>query len=233
MLEQRRLLLAVGAAAGGLVAAALLQTPLAHADPCNLGECTLVSGGSPTDVLYQGFRPYFEEWTDNQPTNVDVAGSSFAGDVSGSYDVSELDLSTQQLDDVTYHFGDFTPAADNPSGIDSDGLAGATVYDVVLGPGAKTVDGATTYDLQNLSVFLGDGDHVTITTDPGEFTNYLYSTPTDSGDWIEYAGSSTPTLIYDTLTNSQFPSEIFNIANYFPPDDWLPDFYSMLPPGLT
>jgi hypothetical protein len=233
MWEQRRLLLAVGVAAGGLVAAALMQTPFANADPCSQGDCTLVSGGSPTDVVYQGFRPFFEEWTDNQPTNVDVAGSSFTGDVSGSYDVSELDLSTQKIDDVTYHFGDFTPAADNPSGIDSDGLAGATVYDIVLGPGGKTVDGATTYDLGNLNVFLADGAHVEITTDPGQWTNYLYSDGTDSGDWIQYAGSSTPTLIYDTLTNSQFPSEIFNLASYFPPDDWFPDFYSMLPPGLT
>lgn len=233
MLKHRRLLLTFGAAAGGLAAAAFFQTSFAHADPCDLGECTLVSGGSPTDVVYQGFRPILEEWTDNQPTNVDVAGSSFVNGVSGSYDVSELDVATQEFDDVTYKFGDFTAAADNPSGIDSDGLAGATVYDVVLGPGAKTVDGQTTYDFQNLSVFLGNGGHVEITTDPGQWTNYLYSNGTDSGDWIQYAGSSTPTVVYDTLTNSSFPTEIFNLADYFPPDAWFPDFNSMLPPGLT
>jgi hypothetical protein len=233
MLKQRRLLLALGATAGGLAATAFIHTPVANADPCSLGDCTLVSGGEPTDVQYYGFRPLFEQWADNQPTNVDVAGSSLAGGISGSYDVTENDISTPFLDNVSYKFGDFTPAADNASGIDSDGLAGATVYDMVFGPGGKTVDGATTYDLQNLNVFLGDGDHVMITTDPGVFTNYLYSTPTDSGDWIEFGGSSTPNLVYDTLTNAAFPSEVFNLADYFPPDAWFPDFSSMFPPGLT
>lgn len=233
MLKQRRLLLALGAAAGGLAAAAFVPMAFAHADACDLGDCTLVSGGSPTDVVYSGFRPFFEEWTDNQPTNVDVTDSSFVNGVSGSYDISEEDISTPYVDDVTYHYGDFTAAADNPSGIDSGGLAGATVYDVTLGPGAKTVDGATTYDMNNLNVFLADGNHIEITTDPGQWTNYLYSTPTGSGDWIEYAGSSTPTLLYDTLTNAAFPTEAFNLADYLPPDAWFPDFYSMFPPGLV
>ena len=233
MLNQRRLMLALGTAAGGLAATAFLHPPLANADPCNLGECTLVSGGKPTDVEYYGFRPLFEQWVDNQPTNVDVAGSSFPGGISGSYDVSENDISTPYLDEATYVFGNFTPAADNVSGIDSDGLAGATVYDMVLGPGGKVVDGATTYDFQNLNVFFENGDHVWIITDPGEWTNYLYSTPTDSGDWIQFAGSASPTLIYDTLTNPAFPTEVFNVADYLPPDAWFPDFYSMFPPGLT
>jgi hypothetical protein len=232
MSKQRRLLLALGASAGGLAATAFFQLPLANADSCSVGECTLVSGGEPTDVQYYGFRPLFEQWADSQPTNVDVAGSSFANGISGSYDVTENDISTPYFDNVSYMFGDFTPAADNASGIDTDGLAGASVYDMVFGPGGKTVDGATTYDLQNLNVFLADGDHVMITTDPGDFTNYLFSTPTDSGDWIQYAGSSTPTLIYDTLTNPSFPTEVFNLADYFPPDDWFPDFFSTFPPGL-
>lgn len=232
-MERRRLMMALGAAVGGIGAAACLHAPLANADSCSLGECTLISGGKPTDVEYYGFRPLFEQWVDNQPTNVDVAGSSFTGGISGSYDVSENDISTPYLDEATYVFGNFTSAADNVSGIDSDGLAGATVYDMAFGPGGKVVDGVTTYDLQDLNVFLGNGDHVWIITDPGEWTNYLYSTPTDSGDWIQMAGSSTPTLIYDTLTNPAFPTEIFNVADYLPPDSWLPDFFSMFPPGLT
>ncbi len=232
MLIQRRLVLALGSAVGGL-AAAFFQTPFAHADVCDQGECTLVSGGEPTDVVYAGFRPLFEQWTDTQPTNVDVAGSPFVNGVSGSYDVSEEDTSTPYIDDVTYHFGDFTPAADNASGIDSDGLAGATVYDVALGPGGKTVDGATTYDFNILNVFLGDGNHIEIDSDPGAFTNYLYSTPTESGDWIQFAGSSTPTLLYDTLTTASFPSEAFNVTDYLPPDAWFPDFNSMFPAGLV
>lgn len=42
--------------------------------------------------------------------------------------------SSALIDNAVYQFGDFTPAADNPSGIDSDGLGGATVYDYTLGP---------------------------------------------------------------------------------------------------
>lgn len=233
MSKQRRLLLALGASAGGLAATAFLQLPLANADSCSAGECSLLSGGHATDVNYYGFRPLFEQWADNQPTNVDVADSSFTNGISGSYDVTENDISTPTLDNVSYLFGDFTPAADNASGIDSDGLAGAKIYDMVYGPGGKTVDGATTYDMQDLNVFLADGDHVMITTDPGEWTNYLYNTATESEDWIQYAGSSSPTLIYDTLPNPAFPTEIFDVAGYFPPDEWFPDFLSMFPPGLV
>ena len=233
MLKRRRLLLALGAAAGGLAATAFLHTPLASADPCSLGECDLVSGGKPTDVEYYGFRPLFEQWVDNQPTNVEVADSPFAGGISGSYDVSENDISTPYLDEATYVYGDFTPSADNAAGIDSGGLAGAKVYDMVLDPGGKEVDGATTYGLQDLNVFLSNGDHVWIITDPGQFTDYIYATPTESGNWIQDAGAAAPTLIYDTLTNPAFPTEIFNVADYLPPDEWFPDFFSMFPPGLT
>src|ERR1035441_3233751 len=115
MSNQRRLLAAIGAAVGGLAAAAYFSTAFAHADPCELGECSLVPGGGPTDVVYSGFRPLFEDWQDTQPTNVDVAGSSFAGGTSGSYDVSEEDYSTAVMDNEIYKFGDFTAAADNPT----------------------------------------------------------------------------------------------------------------------
>ena len=54
-----------------------------------------------------------------------------------------------------------------------------------------------------------------------------------SGDWIETWGSTTPKLVFDGLTSAQFPSEVFNIANYLPPDDWFPVITSMFPPGLT
>jgi hypothetical protein len=231
MLNERRLLLALGAAGSGLAVAAFVSMASAHADPCSHGECTLVSGGNPTDVLYQGFRPVFTEWTDNQPTNVEVAGSDFAGGVSGSYNVSELDVATPYVDDVTYQFGNFTPAADNPGGIDSDGLAGAVMHDVVLGPGSKIVDGVTTYKFENVDVQFGNGDQVVITSDPGAWTNFNYSTPTESGDWIQFAGSSTPTMVYDTLPSPSFPTEVFNLAGYLPPDLWFPDFNSAIPNG--
>jgi hypothetical protein len=66
---------------------------VAHADDCSLGDCTLVSGGDPTDVAYAGFRPWATEWTSNQPVNVDVTenGTSF---VSGSYNIAEQDFAS-------------------------------------------------------------------------------------------------------------------------------------------
>jgi len=128
--------------------------------------------------------------------------------------------SSALMDNAIYHFGDFTAAADNPGGIDSGNLAGASVYDFTVGPGGKVVDGTTLYDLNDLNVFVATGDHIEIDTIPGEFTNLLETTATGSGDWIETWGSTTPKLVFDELTSSQFPSEVFNIANYLPPDDW-------------
>jgi hypothetical protein len=73
MSTQRHLLAVFGAAAGGLVAAAMVPLAVAYADDnCALGECTLVSGGNPTDVTYSGFRPLVTYWTSNQPVNVEV-----------------------------------------------------------------------------------------------------------------------------------------------------------------
>lgn len=235
MPNRRRILPMLAATAGGFATAAVLPIALAHADDCTKGLCDLVSGGAPTDVEYSGFRPFFEDWQDTQPTNVLVggaAGSQFTDGISGSYDVSEQDYSTALMDNAIYHFGNFTPAADNPSGADSDGLSGASVYDFTLGPGANSVDGQTTFDLNDLNAFLANGDHVEIDTVPGDYTNFLDVTPAGSGDWIESAGSSTPTLVWDSLPTSQFPAEVFNPTDYLPPDAWLPDITSMFPPGL-
>lgn len=232
-MKERRLLLTIGASVGGIAAAAFLPMAFAHADVCDLGDCTLVSGGNPTDVVYQGIRPLLDDWKDNQLTNVVVSNSTFTDGISGSYDISEQDFQSSLMDNAIYHFGDFTAAADNPTGIDSGGLAGASVYDFTIGPGGKVVDGTTTYDLNDFNVFLANGDHIEIDTVPGEYTNFLEVTANGSGDWMQYAGSSTPSLLWDSLTTSQFPTEVFNLANYLPPDAWFPDIYSMFPPGLT
>jgi hypothetical protein len=137
------------------------------------------------------------------------------------------------MDNAIYHFGDFTAAADHPGGIDSGGLAGAAVYDFTIGPGGKVVDGTTTYDLNDFNVFLANGDHIEIDTVPGEYTNFLDVTSSGSGDWLESWGPTTPTLVYDSLATSQFPSEAFNLADYLSPDDWFPVVTEMFPPGLT
>jgi len=134
-------------------------------------------------------------------------------------------------DDALDQFGDFTPAADNSAGADSDGLAGATVYDYTIGPGAHTVDGQTMYDANILNVLFADGNHVEIDTVPGEFTNFLDCTSIGCGDRTEAWGSTTPQLLYDSLTTAQFPSEVFNLADYLPPDAWFPDINGMFPPA--
>jgi hypothetical protein len=74
--------------------------------------------------------------------------------------------SSALIDNAVYQFGDFTPAADHPSGIDSDGLVGASIYDITFGPGAQVVDGQTTYDLNDLNVMVADGKQIEITTVP-------------------------------------------------------------------
>ncbi len=67
------------------------------------------------------------------------------------------------------------------------------------------VDGQTTYDLNNLNVMLADGNQIEITTVPGEFTNFLEVTANGTADWIENAGSTTRSLVCDSVANPQFP----------------------------
>jgi hypothetical protein len=81
--------------------------------------------------------------------------------------------SSALIDNAVYQFGDFTPTADHPSGIDSDGLVVASIYDTTFSPGAQVVDGQTTYDLNDVNVMVADGKQIEITTVPGEFTNFL------------------------------------------------------------
>ena len=156
MSKQRCLLPVLAAAAGGLAAAAFLPVALAHADDCSLFDCTLVSGGNPYHVVYNGIRPDFSNWKDIQPTNVEVTqgDTSF---VSGTYDVQEEDYESAKLDHAEYHFGTFTPSADNPTGIDSDNLSGATVNDVWRGPFGTDEAGDPTFHSNTLQVFYADG----------------------------------------------------------------------------
>ena len=57
-------------------------------------------------------------------------------------------------------------------------------------------------------VSLANGDRIEIDTVPGEYTNFLEATPSGSEDWVETWGSSIPQLLWDSLTTSQFPSEV-------------------------
>jgi hypothetical protein len=85
--------------------------------------------------------------------------------------------SSALIDNAVYQFGDFTAAADNPGGIDTGNPAGVSIYDFTVGPGGKVVDGTTMYDLNDLNVFLANGNHIEIDTVPGQFTNFLEPRP--------------------------------------------------------
>jgi hypothetical protein len=223
MLVQRRLVAAVGAAVGGLAAAAFVSTAFAHADGCDLGECTLVSGGKPTDVLYQGFRPLFADWKDTQPVNIDVTQGGVTT-ISGSYDVKEEDYESKMWDHAIYKFGDFTPSASNTAGIDSDDLAGTKVNDFWTGPFGTNAAGDPTFHTNTLNIFYGDGAHTEVTTVSGQYTNFLIGDGHASGDWVLEAGQTTPRVLWDSLPTSEFPTSYFSdlLQNVLPPDDWFP-----------
>src|SRR6202012_4610525 len=130
-MELRRLLMAIGTAAGGLAAAAVVPIVLAHADDgVSEGGLTFVSAGPhvPDTTLgpdgYVGFQPFFTEWQQYQPTDVEIGGTTV-----GSYDVLENDDASPWFDESTYTFGTATSG-----GTDPGGLAGATVTDTALYP---------------------------------------------------------------------------------------------------
>lgn len=199
----------LGAAAGALVTAAVIPIAVAHADDCDSGACTLVSGGEPTDIFYSGFRPIVTDWADNQPVNVEVTPSDGgAAFVSGSYNVSEADYKWPVYDISEYHYGTFTPAADNPDGSYSDGLSGASVYDFRFGPGMGAtstgqlgdVPSGQPGDLADYTIAAyPNGAFTGVLTVPGEFQNVFEFDGTGAADFIYYAGQDKPVMLFDTL----------------------------------
>jgi hypothetical protein len=228
--KQLRRLLALGVLSGWLGAAAFVPIALAYADDCSLGDCTLVSGGDPSDVAYAGFRPVGTEWTSNQPVNVEVTdnGTSF---VSGSYNVTEQDFASPLLDQNSYKYSNFVPAADNTTGINSDGLSGVSVNDIAYGPGDGLTAAGPTYLFNNLDVQYPSGLQIEVTTETNQFTNVFENTSTGSGDWLVLPGDSTPILLWDTLPTPSIP-DVSGIFSVLPPDLWGPDWATAFPPGL-
>src|SRR6201994_2748991 len=117
VMKQSRLLSAIGAAAGGLAAAAVVPLALAHADDGGWGDLLLVSAGPhvPYTALgvdgYVGFQPFFTEWQQYQPTNVEIGGTTV-----GSYNVFESDYATPWTDESIYNFGAATRGT-HPGGL--------------------------------------------------------------------------------------------------------------------
>ncbi len=145
---------------GTAAAAALVPLALAHADDevTDAGSLALVSAGPdvPNTALgpdgYVGFQPFFTEWQQDQPTNVEVDGSTV-----GSYDVSETDYASPFTDESIYDFG-----AATSGGTDPGGLADATVTDFALDPSfnagtEQEPPSDVTAALDNINVMFGNG----------------------------------------------------------------------------
>lgn len=226
--QQRRLLLALGAGASGLAAAsaaALIPVALAHADDgADASGLTLVSAGPdvPNTALgalgYVGVQPFFIEWQQDQPTNVEVDGSTV-----GSYDVFESDYATPWTDESVYDFG-----AATSGGTDPGGLAGATVTDFAYLPSFNAATEQepppdVTAALHNLHVVYGNGveDNV-FTTASG--TYYSVDDPgVGSALWFEAPGSTDPSLLWSGLPDTSAAlAAVEGLSSLLPPDVWYP-----------
>jgi hypothetical protein len=219
-MEHRRLLLAIGASAGGIAAAALIPLALAHADD----GLTLVPAGPevPYTALgvdgYVGFQPFFTEWQQYQPTNVEIGGTTV-----GSYDVFESDYASPWTDESVYNFG-----AATSGGTDPGGLAGATVTDSAFYPSfnAATDQAApadVTAALHDLHVTLGNGEvDNLLTTASG--TYYSVDDPgVGSALWFEAPGSTDASLMWSGLADTSAAlAAVENLSSLLPPDVWYP-----------
>jgi hypothetical protein len=224
MLKQR-LLLAIGAAAGGIAAAAVVPMAFAHADDglSDVGGLTLVSAGPdvPYTALgpdgYVGFQPFFTEWQQYQPTNVEVAGTTV-----GSYDVFESDYASAWTDESVYNFGTAT------SGTDPGGLAGATVTDSAYYPSFNAATqqeppADVTAALHDIHAVFGNGEvDNLLTTASG--TWYSVDDPgVGSALWFEAAGSTDASLLWSGLADTSAAlTAVESLSSLLPPDVWFP-----------
>jgi hypothetical protein len=210
----------VWAGLGAAAAAALIPLALAHADD----EVTLAPAGPdvPNTALgpdgYVGFQPFFTEWQQYQPTDVEVDGSTV-----GTYDVSETDYASPLTDESVYNFG-----AATSGGTDPGGLEDATVTDFALYPSFNAATETTppadvTAALDNLNVVFGNGveDNV-LTTALG--TYYSVDDPgVGSALWYEAPGSTDPTELWSALPDTSAAlAAVEGLSSLLPPDVWFP-----------
>ena len=224
MSKHRRVLLAFGAAAGGLAAVAFVSTGFAHADDLVSDDgLSLVSAGPhvPYTALgpdgYVGFQPFFTEWQQYQPTNVEIGGTTV-----GSYDVFESDYATPWTDESLYDFGSAT------SGTDPAGLADAKVTDFAFDPSFNAAtEGRPPLDvtaaLHDINAILGNGEVENLLT-TGSGTWFSVDEPgVGSALWFEAAGSSDASLLWSGLADTSAAlASVEDLANVLPPDVWFP-----------
>jgi hypothetical protein len=213
----------MAAAVGGIAVAT--QVALAHADDgLTDAGLTLVSAGPDVPYTplgpdgYVGFQPFFTEWQQYQPINVDVAGSTV-----GSYDVFETDYATPWTDESVYDFGSAASG-----GADPGGLAGAKVTDFAYLPSFNAATEQepppdVTAALHNIHAVLGNGEvDNALTTASG--TWYSVDDPgVGSALWFEAPGSSDPHLLWSALADTSAALvAVEHLSSLLPPDVWWP-----------
>jgi hypothetical protein len=221
-----RLLPLLAATAGGLAAAASIPLALAHADDGLTPDdgLTLVPAGpevpyTPLGVDgYVGFQPYFTEWQQYQPTNVEVDGSTV-----GSYDVFESDYATPWTDESLYNFG-----AATSGGTDPGGLAGATVTDFAYDPSFNAATeqeppSDVTAALHDIHVVFGNGVEDNILTTASGTWYYVDDPGVGSADWFAAPGSADPSLLFSGLADTSAAlAAVQDLSSLLPPDVWFP-----------
>jgi hypothetical protein len=213
----------MGAAVGGIAVAVAVPVASAHADDgLTDAGLTLVSAGPdvPYTALgpdgYVGFQPFFTEWQQYQPINVDIAGSTV-----GSYDVFETDYATPWTDESVYDFGSAASG-----GTDPGGLAGAKVTDFAYLPSFNAATEQepppdVTAALHNIHAVLGNGEvDNALTTASG--TWYSVDDPgVGSALWFEAPGSSDPHLLWSGLADTSAALvAVEHLSSLLPPDVW-------------
>jgi hypothetical protein len=223
MLKKHHLLLAMGAAIGGMAVA--VPMALAHADDgLSYPGLTLVPAGPdvPYTALgpdgYVGFQPFFTEWQQYQPINVEVAGSTV-----GSYDVFETDYATQWTDESIYDFG-----AATSGGTDPGGLAGATVTDFAYLPSFNAASqqeppADVTAELHNIHVVFGNGVEDNIFTSASGTYFSVDDPGVGSALWFEAPGSTLPSLMWSGLADTSAAlAAVEHLPSLLAPDVWFP-----------
>lgn len=83
-------------------------------------------GRRPDRLSLRRFSAVLRGLEAGQLVNVDVTKDGVTS-LSGTYNVSESDYASPQFDISEYKYGDFTAAAGNTTGVDTEGLSGAQV----------------------------------------------------------------------------------------------------------
>lgn len=213
MSMRSRVLALLGGAAAALFAGFLVPAGLAHAgvpnngpyETCDGAVCLVMDDYKPDTWTYSGFRPYFTDWKGDQAYNVEVTGADGSTATAGSYDIKVEDYWSQWMSSSTYQYGTFSPSADG-AGLDPGAfgdLTGTTIYSTTFG------------DYNQVSINdASNGASYWIVSTPN-YVNTVVSMDGASQGYIQYAGDSAPTFMWNSLDDSTFVP----VPDYLMPND--------------